>query len=174
MPNVVRLATPELKFVAWFSTLLAPEPSPETVPVNGVLATIVTLSVAALNVVTVLPQVSCAVRVFVPVKTAALVCGLAKLSANSARFPALTVTARRSAPAALIVPSLTAMVAVSALNSVITPLEEPETIATPLLNVIVSAVPKFTVVPVLLVTVGFVTGLVDALGPEKVSVLSPV
>src|SRR5437899_2138896 len=174
IPNVVRLATPELKFPAWFSRLLAPEPRPETVPVNGALATMVTLSVAALNAVTVLPQVSCAVRVFVPVKATAFVCGLVRLSANCAKLPALTLTVKRSAPAALMVPSVAAIVAVSALYSVITPFEEPETVATPLVNVIVSAVPKLTAVPVLLVTVGFVIGFVEGIAPEKVSDLSPV
>src|SRR5947208_8218545 len=168
IPNVVRLATPEVKFPAWFSTLLAPEPRPETVPANGALATIVTFSAVALKVVTVLPHASCAVRVFAPVKATPFVCGLVRLSANLARIAALAVTVRRSVPAALIVPSVTAIVAVSALNSVITPLEAPETLARPLLKVIVVAVPKFTAVPVLLVTVGLVTGLVDAFAPEKV------
>jgi hypothetical protein len=57
--------------------------------------------------------------------------------------------------------------------SVITPLFDPETDATPLVNVIVSAVPKFTAVPVFEVTVGCVPlTAVDA--PPKVRLLSPV
>lgn len=71
-------------------------------------------------------------------------------------------------------PSFAAIMAVSALYSVMEPLEEPETVATPLVNVIVVAVPKFFAVPVLSVTVGFVTGFVEGLAPEKVSDLSPV
>ena len=50
----------------------------------------------------------------------------------------------------------------------------PVTVATPLLNVIVVAVPKVVAAPVVFVTVGAVTGLVDGLAPEKVRLLSPL
>jgi hypothetical protein len=49
---------------------------------------------------------------------------------------------------------------------------ELETVATPLLNVMVSAVPKLVAVPVLLVTVGVKEPM--APGPPKVRLLGPV
>ena len=113
MPSVVRLATPLVKSAARFSTL---EPCrPETVPVSGAFGAIVTLSDAALNPATVLPQASWAVRVFVPVKAAPFVCGVARTRANFARAPALTVTDSASAPRAPISPSVTRIVVASAL-----------------------------------------------------------
>ena len=50
---------------------------PETVPVSGETAVIVTLLLAALKLVMVLPEASFAVRVLVPVKATPLVWGLA-------------------------------------------------------------------------------------------------
>jgi hypothetical protein len=52
-PRVVRLATPELKSAALVN--LFPPDRPETIPVNGVTATIVTLLVEALKLLTGLP-----------------------------------------------------------------------------------------------------------------------
>src|SRR5947199_6671175 len=78
-------------------------------------------------------------------------------------------TVTESAP--VCVPSLTVTLAVSALYRVITPLLEPDTLATPLVKVIVSAVPKATAVPVLELTVGWLAPMVFA--PLKVSVWSP-
>ena len=69
------------------------------------------------------------------------------------------------------VPSLTVTFAVSVLYRVITPLFDPDTLATPLVKVIVSAVPKATAVPVLEVTVGTLAPMV--LAPLNVSVWSP-
>src|SRR5438477_6354879 len=79
---------------------------------------------------------------------------------------ALTVTERLP----VCVPSLTVTLAVSALYSVITPLLEPDTVAIPLVKVIVSAVPNATAVPVLDVMVGWLAPM--ALAPLKVSVWS--
>ena len=78
-------------------------------------------------------------------------------------------TVTESAP--VCVPSLTVTLAVSALYGVITPLLEPDTLATPLVKVIVSAVPKATAVPVLELTVGWLAPMVPA--PLKVSAWSP-
>ena len=66
------------------------------------------------------------------------------------------------------------MSTVSALYSVITPLLPAETVATPLVNVIVVTLPKVMAAPVLSFTVGAVTGFVDEAAPLKVSDLSPV
>ena len=49
-----------------------------------------------------------------------------------------------------------------------------DTVATPLVNVIVVGVPKAMGDPVLSFTVGAVTGFVDELAPLKVRILSPV
>jgi hypothetical protein len=73
----------------------------------------------------------------------------------------------------LMLPSVTVMVDGPAVYRVICPLFEPDTVATPLAKVIGSDVPKFTAVPVLLLTVGLVPlGL--TLEPLKVRLLSPV
>jgi hypothetical protein len=50
----------------------------------------------------------------------------------------------------------------------------PETVATPLLKVIAVVEPKAVAVPLLFVTVGAVTGLVEELAPENVRFLDPV
>ncbi|CAM3492176.1 hypothetical protein AQEC111735_12095 [Aquirufa ecclesiirivi] len=68
-----------------------------------------------------------------------------------------TVTDKRSAPVATIVPSVPAMVATSALYKTI------EAVATPLVNVKLVPVPK-AVPP----TVGAVAGLLELFAPEKV------
>ena len=85
-----------------------------------------------------------------------------------------TTTDNRSLPDELIEPSEALIVALSALYKAITPLLLPDTVATPLVNVIVVAVPKLTAEPLLSFTVGVVDGLVDELAPEKVRLLSPV
>jgi hypothetical protein len=90
------------------------------------------------------------------------------------KLPTLTVTLRLPDPEELMLPSVTLIVAVCTSYSVITPLLLPETVATPLVKVIAVAVPKFTAVPELFVTVGWVTGLGEADAPEKVSDLLPV
>ena len=76
-PRVVKLATPEVKSAAPVSLL--PPDNPDIVPVNGVTAAIVTLSIEALKPVTVLLPISCAVNVFVPVKATPSVCGDARV-----------------------------------------------------------------------------------------------
>jgi len=53
----------------------------------------VTLFVAALKLVIVLPEPSFAVIVFVPVNATPFVCGLASVSVNDAKAPGLTVKA---------------------------------------------------------------------------------
>jgi hypothetical protein len=88
------------------------DPSPDTVPASVVVT--VTLSVDALNVVTVFPQLSSAVSVFVPVNATPLVCGLVRLHTNFPNPSADTATVKRSDPVELIVPSVTEIVAVSA------------------------------------------------------------
>jgi hypothetical protein len=62
-----------------------------------------------------------------------------------------TVTGK---PVFEMLPSLTVMVAEPALYSVIAPLLEPDTVATPLVKLIAVAVPKAVAVPELFVTVG--------------------
>src|SRR5260221_576294 len=82
---------------------------------------------------------------------------------------AVTATLRRSAPAALIVPSFATMVADSALYSFIVPE------ATPVVNVRdVLAAPKFWSTARRSRKVGAVTGLVELEAPVKVSVWLPV
>ena len=83
---------------------------------------------------------------------------------------ALTTTLSRSAPAALIVPSVTATIADSALNSFI----EPPTLATPLAKVIAVAEPKLIGAAALFVTVGAVAGLVLLFAPLNVRLWLPV
>jgi hypothetical protein len=83
-----------------------------------------------------------------------------------------TTTVRSFDPEELIfvTASFTAIVAVSALNSVMLAPTE----LTPLAKVTVVAVPKLRAVPVLSVTVGAVTGLAEGLAPENVSTSSPL
>ena len=50
----------------------------------------------------------------------------------------------------------------------------PEVVATPLPNVIAVVDPKAIATPLLFVTVGAVTGLVDEFAPENVRFLEPV
>src|SRR6266849_5360007 len=79
---------------------------------------------------------------------------------------AVTATVRRSAPVeAAIVPSVTAMLAVSALYSFMAP-TPPAVLETPAVKVLVVVEPKLVAVGVLFVTVGAVTGLVELLAPE--------
>ena len=84
----------------------------------------------------------------------------------------VTLTVSRSVPAALRVPSLTAIVADSTLYSFIEP-TPPAVLETPAVNVLVVAVPKFVAAAALFVTVGRVTGLVELLAPEKVRFFEP-
>src|SRR5438067_1315990 len=85
---------------------------------------------------------------------------------------AVTTTVRRSAPAALRVPSVTAMFAVSALYSFMAP-TPPAVLETPAVNVLVVLEPKLVAAAALLVTVGAVTGLPELLAPEKVRFFDP-
>ena len=71
-------------------------------------------------------------------------------------------------------PSVTETVGLSALYSFITPLFAPATVATPLVNVIVVAVPKLVAAPVLSLTVGVVAGFVELFAPLNVRLWSPV
>ncbi len=64
------------------------------------------------------------------------------------------------------------MFAVSTLYRRITPFVEPETVATPLANVIAVFEPKLTWAPAALLTVGLVAPAVPA--PAKVRVCDPV
>ena len=92
------------------------------------------------------------------------------------------VTTRRDAAAELTVgeelpeiePSVTETVGLSTLYSFITPLFEPATVATPVVNVIVVAVPKLVATPVLSLTVGVVAGFVEMFAPLNVRLWSPV
>src|SRR5438552_19198434 len=88
-----------------------------------------------------------------PILLAPAVWLAAPASANLDAAAGLTVTVR--VVAWEIVPSVTAIAAVSTLYSFIVPPAE----LTPLAKVIVVAVPKLTALGVLLVTVGWVTGL---------------
>src|SRR5437899_1983742 len=94
------------------------------------------------------------------------------VSANVGAAAAVTATVSRSAPVVVIAPWVATMLAVSALYSFLAPLLWLETGRWLVVKVIVVAVPKLTTVPVLSVTVGWVTGLAEALAPEKVSDLS--
>ncbi|CAM3491614.1 hypothetical protein AQEC111735_12040 [Aquirufa ecclesiirivi] len=93
----------------------------------------------------------------VPVKAVPLICGLAKLKANLLKLASETVTDRRSAPAAEILPSVAATVADSALYKAML------AVATPFVNVKLVPVPKL--VPA---TVGAVLGLNELAAPENV------
>ena len=115
--------------------------------------------------VAVLPYVSFAVRDALSAEPA-----VAEPGAETA-YVAAAVGATVTPTLPVWVPSLTVTVAVSALYSVMTPLFEPDTVATPLVNVIVSAVPNATAVPVFEVTVGWLEPIVPA--PLNVSVWSP-
>jgi hypothetical protein len=87
-----------------------------------------------------------------------------------------TVTDKASLPLLALMESAGSaalMFAVSALYKVITPLLPPETVATPLVKLIVVDEPKAIAVPVLFFTVGAVTGLAELLAPEKVRFLAP-
>src|SRR5438132_1108680 len=108
----------------------------------------------------------------VAVCEAPAVCAALPVTTRRVALFEVTATVRRSAPAALRVPSVTAMVAVSALYSFIVP-TPPAVLETPLANVFVVTEPKFVAVGVLLVTVGAVTGLVELLAPEKVRFFEP-
>src|SRR5205823_8931721 len=92
---------------------------------------------------------------------------LTEVTVSADAFAGPTATARSGLDE--IVPSVAWTLADSALYSVI----EPPAVATPFVNVIVSAVPNATAVPLLLVTVGLVESG-EAFGPEKVSEWSPV
>ena len=104
------------------------------------------------------------------------VCGLIRLNANLFMDVAETVTDKLSLPLLALMESAASaalMFASSALYKVITPLLPPETVATPLVKLIVVDEPKAIAVPVLFFTVGAVTGLAELLAPEKVRFLAP-
>ncbi|CAM3493896.1 hypothetical protein AQEC111735_12170 [Aquirufa ecclesiirivi] len=98
-----------------------------------------------------------------PVKAVPFVCGLVKLTANFVIVDELTVTFKVPPVFELIVPSVALTVAASALYKIMDP------VATPAVNVILVAVPKF--VPA---TVGVVAGLGELAAPENVMFLAPV
>ncbi len=85
------MATPLVKSPAWLSTL-AGVSRPETVPVSGALAVMVTLLAEALKFVMTLPEASLAVSVLVPVKATPSVWGLAAAKVKLATAPALMTT----------------------------------------------------------------------------------
>src|SRR2546427_511302 len=94
------------------------------------------------------------------------VCAALPVTTRREAAAAVTATVRRSLPVeAAMVPSVTAMLAVSALYSFIEP-TPPVVLETPAVKVFVVVEPKFVAVGVLLVTVGAVTGLVELLAPE--------
>ena len=141
--------------------------NPVMLPVKLEL-TVITLE-AALNVVTMLPYASLAVKVFVPVQAIAFDCDAAKLTVSWLNVPVLTVTAKRSEPLEAVIPAvLAATLAVSAAYN--TRLE----LATPLLNVTTVLVPKLVATAVLLVALAVKLPLGDKLAPENTRVLSPV
>ena len=89
------------------------------------------------------------------------------VAAMLATAAALTVTERLP----VCVPLLTVTVAASALYSVMTPLLEPDTVATPLVKVIAVVEPNAIAVPELFVTVGLFAPIEPA--PLKVRFLLP-
>ena len=97
-----------------------------------------------------------------------LICGLVKLTANFVIVDALTATVKRSAPAAEILPSVTATTADSTLYNFMLVVTVPDA------NVKAVAVPKAISVAELLVTLGVVTGAVELVAPENVKFLEPV
>jgi hypothetical protein len=166
-----REAIPDEKSFTRFNTLSRPAPT-EATPLRPT-GLMVTGASEASKDVTVLPQSSSALRVFVPVNATLLVCGETMVNANLPTESAETVTESRSIPRALIEPSVTEIVALSALYNLIEPLLPPLVVATPLTKVIDVPVPKFTARPELLVTVGAVTGSLEEFAPENVSVFAP-
>ena len=79
-----------MKSAAWFKTF---DPwRPDTVPVSGESAVMATLLAEALKPVIVLPPMSWAVSVLIPVKTAPLVWGVAKAKVKWSRAPTLMAT----------------------------------------------------------------------------------
>ena len=96
-------------------------------------------------------------------KAVPLLCVLAKLTANLLKLAGLTVTDKRSEPAASMLPSVTATTAVSTLNN------SKLAVATPLLKLMLVVVPN-----AVLSTFAEVTGLLDAFAPEKLKFLAPL
>ncbi|CAM3431043.1 hypothetical protein AQEC111735_09080 [Aquirufa ecclesiirivi] len=145
---------------------MPPDPKPLTVPPKELVT--VTLFVLALNPVTVFPYASCAVKVFVPVKAVPFVCGLVKLTANLVIVDALTATVKRSAPAAEILPSVTATTADSTLYNFMFVVTAPEAKVKAVVD------PNAISAAAVLVTLGVVTGAVELVAPEKVKFFEPV
>jgi hypothetical protein len=75
-------------------------------------------------------------------------------AANPKLDAAATFTVTDKPAPLLTTPAATVILAVSALYNLITPLFAPTTAATPVVNVIAVAVPKFVATPALVVTVG--------------------
>ncbi|CAM3490842.1 hypothetical protein AQEC111735_11970 [Aquirufa ecclesiirivi] len=113
---------------------------------------------------TVLPNSSCAVNVFTPVKAVPDVCGLAKLTANFANAPGVISNGKLPPPLELIVPSVTLTVVSSDLYpfNVLVP--------TPLTKVTTVVNPKSMSTAFLLLAVGTLEGVVDV---ENTKFLSP-
>jgi hypothetical protein len=165
-PKLVKFATPLEKLANWLITLFTPLPNPLTVPIKLVVT--VMLLPEASNPVTVFPYASCAVKVFVPVKAVPFVCGLVKLTANLVIVDALTATVKRSAPAAEILPSVTATTADSTLYNFMLVVTAPEAKVKAVVD------PNAISAAAVLVTLGVVTGAVELVAPEKVKFLEPV
>ncbi|CAM3492718.1 hypothetical protein AQEC111735_12115 [Aquirufa ecclesiirivi] len=104
----------------------------------------------------------------VPVKAVPLICGLVKLTANLLKLAALTATVKRSAPAAEILPSVTATTADSTLYNFMLVVTVPEA------KVKAVVEPNAISAAAVLVTLGVVTGAVELVAPEKVKFLEPV
>ncbi|CAM3491547.1 hypothetical protein AQEC111735_12025 [Aquirufa ecclesiirivi] len=93
-----------------------------------------------------------------------MIWGLAKLTASLLNVDGKTVTANSwELPVALIVPSVVVIKALSALY------KTTDAVATPFVNTILVAVPKF--VPFAVATVA---GLLELFAPEKVKLFVPV
>ncbi|CAM3914913.1 hypothetical protein AQAU111925_13280 [Aquirufa aurantiipilula] len=97
-----------------------------------------------------------------------MICGVDNATANLDKLAGETTTLKRSPPLEAKAPCVATMVEVSARYSFMV------AEATPLVNVMIVAVPKFTAVLFLSVTVGLTNGLVDDNAPENTMDLSPV
>ena len=129
-----------------------------------------TLSLCALNPVIVFPNASWAVRVFTPVNTVELAWGDVREKANLLRDAGSTLIGNGTSA---VLPSVTVRLALSTLYRV-REMAPPDPVARPLANEINVGVPSDTAMLFLSVTVGAVTGLLEGLAPEKVSIISPL
>ena len=169
IPKVVIFATPELKSPAPVS--LFPPVNPDIVPESVVL--IVTLFAEASKVVIVLLPISCAVRLFVPVKATPSTCGDASVKAKWSNPPTLIVTLPL-VPVLLPVAEVAVNVPPLALpvyfNPSVVRLATPEVKSAAFVSLLVPDNPD--IVPVNGVTAAIVTVLVEAL--KLLKVLLPI